>query len=402
MTTLNKIAEKQTDLQERTMDILERLAYRQSRQGPPEGLYPDGVLTESDHSGGSRTPGPRPFKNLGEQMLAIRSAFTPGERADDKLFEVGEGRAMTEGSGAAGGFMLQDNFSNQLLGSVFSDPDVLGKVNKMSITKGNNMKIPAINETSRADGSRGGGVQMYWGAEGALKVESQAALRLLELQAKKLIGLIYATDELLEDASALENYIRRAFQAEMRFKLLDSLINGNGAGQPLGILASPCLVTQAIETGQANATIDYANVIKMWSRFVGDYSKAVWHINPDCWPQLLDMGLTIGFGGSPVLMPPSGNSPYTRLLGCPIIPLEHCKTLGTKGDIFLCDWSKYIAIDRGPMQSAASIHIKFEYDTSVFRFVYRFDGQPELASAITPYSGSANTLSPFVTLAGRP
>lgn len=35
-----------------------------------------------------------------------------------------------------------------------------------------------------------------------------------------------------------------------------------------------------------------------------------------------------------------------------------------------------------------------------FRFVYRFDGQPVLASAITPYKGT-NTLSHFVKLNER-
>jgi len=266
------------------------------------------------------------------------------------------------------------------------------------------MKIPAINETSRADGSRGGGVQMYWVAEAGSKTESKPDYRQIELNLKKLIGLIYATDELLEDAPALENYIRRAFAAEMRFKLIDALINGTGAGMPLGILNSGCLVTQAIETGQATATLVYENIAKMYSRMIAtSRQNAIWHINQDCEPQLYDMGITVGLGGAAVFMPAGGISglPYNTLFGRPIIPLEQCQTIGTKGDIFFCDWGKYVAIDKGGLQSAVSIHVKFTYDESVFRFVYRFDGQPELASAITPYSASANTLSHFITLAAR-
>jgi len=116
------------------------------------------------------------------------------------------------------------------------------------------------------------------------------------------------------------------------------------------------------------------------------------------------MGITVGLGGAAVFMPAGGISglPYNTLFGRPIIPLEQCQTIGTKGDIFFCDWSKYVAIDKGGLQSAVSIHVKFQYDESVFRFVYRFDRQPELASAITPYSASANTLSHFITLAARP
>ena len=47
-----------------------------------------------------------------------------------------------------------------------------------------------------------------------------------------------------------------------------------------------------------------------------------------------------------------------------------------------------------------SIHVKFDTDESTFRFVMRIDGQPERASALTPYKGS-NTTSHFVTLQTR-
>ena len=66
----------------------------------------------------------------------------------------------------------------------------------------------------------------------------------------------------------------------------------------------------------------------------------------------------------------------------------------------LADFSQYKAIDKGGMQRDVSIHVRFIYDESVFRFVYRFDGQPILASAITPFKGT-NTLSHFVKLDAR-
>jgi hypothetical protein len=47
-----------------------------------------------------------------------------------------------------------------------------------------------------------------------------------------------------------------------------------------------------------------------------------------------------------------------------------------------------------------SIHVQFLYDESIFRFVLRLDGQPERASALTPYKGS-DTLSHFVALQTR-
>lgn len=46
------------------------------------------------------------------------------------------------------------------------------------------------------------------------------------------------------------------------------------------------------------------------------------------------------------------------------------------------------------------MHLRFDYDEAAFRLVFRLDGQPWWASALTPYQGSA-AQSCFVTLAGR-
>ena len=71
----------------------------------------------------------------------------------------------------------------------------------------------------------------------------------------------------------------------------------------------------------------------------------------------------------------------------------------------LCDFSQYIFIDKGGLKSDVSIHVEFVADESVFRFVYRCDGQPVLSSDITPFSAGATTatetLSHFVRVAAR-
>ena len=139
----------------------------------------------------------------------------------------------------------------------------------------------------------------------------------------------------------------------------------------------------------------------------GSRPNSIWLINQDCEPQLHAMSLAVGTGGVPVYMPAGGiaAAPYSTLFGRPVIPIEQCPVLGDVGDIILGDFSMYKAIDKGGMQSDVSIHVRFIYDEQVFRFVYRFDGQPVLASAITPYSAGATTatatLSHFVALAAR-
>lgn len=85
----------------------------------------------------------------------------------------------------------------------------------------------------------------------------------------------------------------------------------------------------------------------------------------------------------------------------PLHFVEHCPTVGTSGDLCLCDWSQYLAIDKASgIKSAVSLHVRFIYDEQVFKFTYRFDGQPILGSPITPYKGT-NTVSPFIALGAR-
>ena len=144
------------------------------------------------------------------------------------------------------------------------------------------------------------------------------------------------------------------------------------------------------------------NVINMWSRrWVGarDY---VWFVNQDVTPQLLQMNLGVGTGGALTYMPPGGlsGSMYGTLFGRPVIEIEYADTVGDVGDINLVALSEYKMIEKGGIQSASSIHVRFVYDESVFRFVYRVDGQPKWNLPLTPYQ-SALTQSPFVVLEAR-
>ena len=181
-----------------------------------------------------------------------------------------------------------------------------------------------------------------------------------------------------------------------------AIINGDGAGKPLGILNAPCLHTVTAETGQGAATIVAENIDKMWmSRFGPNSANYIWLYNQNIEAQLSKLNYGAGLsGGSLVYMPAGGisGSPYASLKGRPMVPCEFAATLGTAGDIILADLSQYVMIDKGGMQSASSIHVNFSTDQTAFRFVYRCDGQPWWATYLTPYKGSSSYQSPFVVL----
>lgn len=347
------------------------------------------------------------FHSFGQQLAAVMNAGIPGGRVDPRLLSI---KAAASGLGETvpsdGGFLVQTDFSTPLLDQVFETGILASRCRRIQISgSANSIKINGVDETSRAS-TRSGGIIGYWKAEADEKTASKPKFRQIELSLKKLVGLCYATDELLADATALESVIRNGFVSEFGFLLDDAIINGNGAGQPLGILNSGCLVSQAAETGQKAATVLAENVIKMWSRlFASSRPNAVWLINQNIEPQLMTMSLAVGTGGIPIYMPAGGLSgqPYGTLFGRPVLAIEQAATLGTVGDIILADLANgYILAEKGGVQSDMSIHVRFVYDESVFRFVLRVDGQPVRASALTPYKGGANyTQSHFVALATR-
>jgi HK97 family phage major capsid protein len=196
----------------------------------------------------------------------------------------------------------------------------------------------------------------------------------------------------------LESVIRQAFTDEFAFKIDDAILHGNGAGQPLGILKSNAVVKQELEAAQT-AKITVENLVKMWSRLWSrSRANAVWYINQQIEPLLY----TLQVGDRPVYIPAGGlsESPYATLFGRPVVPLEQCAELGEAGDILLADLSQYLLIDKGGINAASSIHVRFLNDENVFRFIYRVDGQPIWNKPITPYKGSA-MLSPFIALAKR-
>ncbi len=368
---------------------------------------PEGAVTRPGPQ--VRNPEDRPqdrFSSLGQQLMAVVNAGRPGGVIDPRLRIQAAATGLGETVPADGGFLVQQDYSNELLQQLIQTGILAPKCRKQQIsTNANSMKINGVDETSRA-ASRFGGIIGYWKDEAALKTSSKPKFRQIELNLHKLIGLVYATDELLADASALESFIRAAVPSELNFQVDDAIINGLGAGQPLGILTGGGTVSVAKETGQKKETIVAENVEKMWSRmFANSLINGEWYINQMCYPQLFQMSHAVGTGGIPVFIPPGGLSvaPYGALFGRPVTPIEQCSALGTVGDIIFADFQNgYILAEKGGIQSDVSIHVQFLYDESVFRFVLRLDGQPVRATALTPYKGGADaTQGHFVTLATR-
>jgi HK97 family phage major capsid protein len=405
--------EKDIERRTRLQAITERTTASAGRRAAPNPVIvdnDDGSVVEVSRVDAARsTAAGRArwgWQQFGDFVVAVKDACHPsGGRVDDRLVNAPTSYG-NEGIGADGGFAVPPAYRTEIMSKVTGDDQLIARCDQND-TPSNSLVVPKDETTPWGTT----GIQAYWDGEASAYTQKKPALEQTTIKLNKLTALVPVTDEQLEDAPSMGRYVQRKAPEVMQFKVSDAIVRGNGAGMPLGILNSGCLVTQTKEVSQAAATILGANVIKMYSRMYAPWlSSAIWLINQDTYPQLMALNIPIknvagteNVGGVPVFVPPGGlaQAPHGTLLGRPIVPVQSCSTLGTVGDITFAALGQYAAVTKSQgIKADASIHLFFDYSITAFRFVFRMGGQPWWSAAISPKNGS-NTLSPFVTLETR-
>jgi len=265
---------------------------------------------------------------MGEFLQAVASAGMgaevdarlAGNRADGNGFRaVASGG--NQGAGADGGFFVGTQFSDALLDRAREESPILGMCRSVPISEGfESLDLPVIDETSRATGSRWGGVQVYRAAEAATVTASKPAFGKLKITTSKIMGIAYATDEILRNARAMDAIYGDAFSSEIAFKVTNEIFRGVGGDECLGIVGGTSTVDQAKETGQAAATILTKNLSKMWTHLPArSKPRSVWLINNECEPELDELTVPAGTGAVEPRIVTYGPDGALRIKGRPIL-----------------------------------------------------------------------------------
>jgi HK97 family phage major capsid protein len=331
------------------------------------------------------------FNDFNEFLTILHSG-----RADQRL-KMAESRAMTIGVPSGGGFIVPEEFAAWLLDQSLES----------EIVRPRAAVWPMISETKRVPGwdmsdhknSLFGGLTAEWLAESGTATEKFAKLRQIMLSARKLACYTSASNELVADGVSFEEQLQGALVKTLGFYLDYSFIQGTGAGQPLGIINDPSLITIEKETGQLANTVLYTNVLKMFARLAPQCMKnAIWIANQTCIPQMLSMTITIGTGGAIAPAVTQQNGKF-YLLTREVVFTEKCPALGSKGDLILCDPSQYSIGLRKEVSLDKSNAPGWLKDESSYRAIVRADGQGQWNTAISPKNG--DSLSWCVTLEDR-
>lgn len=349
------------------------------------------------------------FKNIGEFIETIRFGDTSGKLSGRAVDGKSGGYQVPEafraaflpsfrndfsmGIGSEGGFAVPEMY--------LTDPKMLTP--EASIVRPRASVIPAggdfpdatLNFPILNQGASGvyGGVAVQWTAEGAAKPDTTASLKELALTPQEASASTILTNKLIRNWSAASSFISNLLSQATSAAEDMAFLKGDGVGKPKGVLnaTGTARVDRAV-----NNQIAFADVSKMRSSLYSEsLSNAVWIANQSIIPQLVSLqdanGRYIFLRGDITKGIPD------TLYGMQIVFTGRTPALGSKGDLMLVDFSKYLIKDGSGPFIAASPHVLFQQDKTMIRITWNVDGQPWVTDPLTLEDG-VTQVSPFVVL----
>lgn len=327
-------------------------------------------------------------KSLGDFLLAVKRHDT------ERLAKVYKAQKdLGKDSGQAGGYLVPEEFANELLQITQATSPVAARVRRIPVNVDSGT-FPALDYS--VSPSAGSGQTPYAAGLSASTKEENSALdedeplfRQIEWRLHKVGGYTQASNELISDSPmAIEALLNMLFGVTVGNKNERNILRGSGAGEPLGILNAACTI--AITTA-SNAVFGETDALNMLSRFKRVSQQVpVWIMHPGVLPDLN------GFAASNVDMVDWTSGISGTLLGYPIIYSEHMPQ-DDNDDVILADLGAYLWFQKGGLEVAFSEHVGFTSDQGTWRFTQRNDGKPWLSAAITlPDPQGGYTVSPFL------
>ena len=299
---------------------------------------------------------------------------------------------------ATGGALVPPEFLQELL-KYDGQSNIVRPRARVIPMAGRSLSMPAIDHGVHAVAGKSnfyGGVLTYWIEEAGAKTEEDITFDKIELVLHKLCGYTRASDELMEDSNpTIAAVVSMMFGDAIEWKEDYAYLQGNGVGQPLGVVGAIGTFTQV---RVAANNFGYVDAVNMLTHFL-PVKGGVWVMSQSVLPELYTM---VDPGNNYIWHPHFGGAGAAQgapgtLLGYPVLFTEKTPTLGTTGDVLLCDFSQYLIGDGSTTTLESSIHERFQYDQTSFRLVKRVDGQ-EWCKAPVLLADGATQVSPFVEL----
>ena len=317
--------------------------------------------------------------------------FNQGRKLEINEEEIRAFRAsMLEGTPSLGGFSVPEPLAAKWLDESLPDEIIRPRCQVWPMTSAS-LKVPAFDGNDQSAGTYFGGFSLEFLAEEAAGTPKTGKLRLIELSAKKAGLFVNASSEVIEDGLGFEGQLTMAIKKSLSLGMDFYLLRGLGAGQPLGVLNSPGVISVAKETGQSADSLCYENLTKLFSRMYSEgHQRAIFIANPSTIPQLLQLSQAVGTGGNTIPVMTKGVNGF-EILGRPVVFSSNMPPLGDANDICYVDLSAYAMGLRRDLRIEKSIIPGWTTDVVSYRVLVRFDGCGTWSKVLTPRNGATQS-----------
>lgn len=284
-------------------------------------------------------------------------------------------KGLSEGVNADGGYLVPEEFYNSLIVELDNTLQLRSKVTVWQM-KRLSIEIPRMDNDLR----------VFWGTEGASKTTTTMNFDRPTLTAYKLVAILRATDEVLDDAVVnIEQLIVQRFARAMNEMEEKAILIGTGTGQPTGLFVD----TNVGATAAAGA-VTFDKIKTLYYSVPVQYRMNGKWIVSDTTMAKIDK---LKDGNNRYLLQDSvaDGSPL-RMLGKEVINVPDEYMTGKVNDMMFGDIKEaYILGDRHQMRLKVSQDESesFTKDKTAFRVVKRLGGiviQPKAIKKLTGIS----------------
>jgi HK97 family phage major capsid protein len=168
-------------------------------------------------------------------------------------------KALSEGTAADGGYLVPDEFMAELIRDL-EEPTRMRSLVRVIPMKRDTLKIPKL----------GSKPKVYWTAENTTKTTSTADFDEKTLTAYKVAAILYASEELVEDAYDFDvvQMIIGLFSEAIAEEEDLVITAGSGTGQPTGLTS--CTIAGVTCSGN----LDFDNIINLIYSLPAKYRKS--------------------------------------------------------------------------------------------------------------------------------
>lgn len=329
------------------------------------------------------------FDSLGEFMATV--ARNPNDQRLAAMYQERRAEQRMD-SGPAGGFAVPTQFLGEMLRV---DPQAAMIRSRARVIPAGTppdaaITMPALDQENTPEGSNmRGGVATRWIGEGAAKPKTDAKLRQITLEPKEVAATLDITDKLLRNWQAAGSVIEQLMREAVIAAEEDAFLNGNGIAKPQGIIGAGATLTQA----RGSSGISYTNLTGMLGKLLMRGGSPVWFASQSELPALLEI---VDADGNYIWQPNAREGVPQTLLGYPLMWNEFSPLADQAGSLSLVNLANYLIKDGSGPFVAASEHVKFEDNKTVFKVFWNVDGQPWMSKPIKQEKG--HQVSPFVVL----